>query len=119
MQKNQTEFAYPVEKIHGKISRHSRVIHACTASGAQITYIQGKRDLNAHPVTDRETATMDLFSRRAIVVNARIDRSAETFLADLAAYRAAQKVASTPAEKAATRTFRAYLWSLIKAEIPE
>lgn len=41
--KQQTTFAYPVEKICGKISRHSRIIHACTASGKQTTSVVAKR----------------------------------------------------------------------------
>lgn len=109
--KQQTTFAYPVEKICGKISRHSRIIHACTASGKQTTYLQGKRDLNAHPVTADESANRTLFRRRQAVVSARLAHSSSTFEADMAAYRAQYANG--------LKTFPKYIWSLVKADITE
>lgn len=110
---SKTEFAYPVARICGKISRHSKVIHSCTASGKNITYLQGERDLNAHPITADETANKSLFTRRTQAVAARIDSKAETYAADMAAYRAQLK------EKGAIKSFRGYIWSLVMAEITE
>lgn len=112
-----TEFEYPVSRICGKISRHSKIVHACTASGKKITYIQGQRDLTAHPVSEGELARQSLFKRRQAVVAARIDHKSETYEADLAAFRAQLK---QPAEGTKPfPTFQSYLWSLAKAEITE
>ena len=106
-----TEFAYPVERICGKISRHSKVIHACTPSGKRITYLQGKRDMEAHPVTPAETNRQDLFKRRLLAASARYAKSASTYAADMADYTA-QLQSPTPIIR-----FRRYIWSLVKAEI--
>lgn len=109
----QTTFAYPVEKICGKISKNSRVIHACTASGKQVTYLQGTRDLLKHPVSQDELDNMALFKRRQAAVAARRKKTASTYSADMAAYRT-QLESDTP-----ILGFQAYLWSLVKAEITE
>lgn len=116
MKKHQTTFAYPVEKICGKVSKNSRVIHACTASGKQTTYLQGQRDKNAHPVTEAEIGRMSLFARRTKAAGARLNKKASTYEADLAAYRAqlSPTDGSTPIP-----TFQSYIWSLIKSEITE
>lgn len=108
---SKTQFSYPVEKLCGKISKNSKVIHSCTASGKQITYLQGERDLNAHPVSAAEIERQKLFKKRQAAVAARIDHKAETYEADMAAYR----------EQYATgyKTFSKYIWSLVKAEIAE
>lgn len=117
MKNSQTTFAYPVEKICGKISKNSRVVHACTASGKQITYLQGERDTNAHPVSADELAARSLFARRQALVAARFDHQSETYEADLAAFRAQLK---QPAEGTKPfPTFQSYLWSLAKSEITE
>lgn len=108
-----TEFAYPVERICGKISRHSKVVHACTASGKRITYLQGKRNLELHPISDSEIARMDLFKRRQAAVSLRVKRTSETYAADMQAYRA-QLDSPTP-----ILGFRRYLWSLVKSDITE
>lgn len=110
---SKTAFAYPVERLCGKISRHSKVVHACTASGKQITYLQGERDLQLHPVTDDEKSRMSLFKRRQAVVSKRVDHEAETYAEDMAAYRAQLK-GENP-----VIGFRKYIWSLVKAEITE
>ena len=111
MKKQHTTFAYPVEKICGKISRHSKVIHACTASGKQTTYLQGTRDLNAHPVTQAELDRQDLFKRRQAAASIRLDHNSSTYATDMANYRAqyATGIQSWPK----------YIWSLAKAQIPE
>lgn len=106
-----TDFAYPVERICGKISRHSKVVHACTASGKRITYLQGTRDLNAHPIMPAEIARQSLFKRREKAASARIDHTASTYEADMVAYRAQYDTGY--------KTFKSYIWSIIKAEIPE
>lgn len=111
--KPQTEFAYPVDAIHGKVSKHSRVIHSCTASGGQTTYLQGKRNLVEHPVSQDELDAQDLFTRRTKAVAARRKKTASTYAADMAAYRA-QLNGDNP-----VKGFQAYLWSLVKAEIAE
>lgn len=116
---SKTNFAYPVGRLCGKISRHSKIIHSCTASGKQITYLQGERDLNAHPVSPAEQAAKDLFARRQAAASARLDHQSSTYAADMAAYRAARLAAETPAEKEATKTFKAYIWSLVKSEITD
>lgn len=114
---SKTIFAYPVERLCGKISKSSPVIHSCTASGKQITYLQGSRDLNAHPVSADEMAAKDLFRRRQAAVAARLDHKAETYAADMAAYQAARLAAKTPAEKEAVKSFTRYIWSLVVADI--
>lgn len=111
--KSPTIFAYPVAKICGKISRHSKVVHACTASGQQITYLQGARDLEAHPVTQAELARQELFKRRQFAAAARISKKSATYVDDMTAYRNQLKDANH------IKGFRAYIWSLVKAEIPE
>lgn len=78
-----TEFAYPVQRICGKISRHSKVVHACTASGKKITYLQGDRNYEAHPVTPKEQQVQDLFKRRQAAAIARIKRTSETYATDM------------------------------------
>lgn len=113
MKKHQTTFAYPVEKICGKVSKNSRVVHACTASGKQTTYLQGQRDKNAHPVTEAEVGRMSLFARRTKAAGARLSKKSSTYEADLAAYRAQLD------NEGAYTTFQSYIWSLIKAEITE
>ncbi len=107
--KNPTTFAYPVAKICGKISRHSEVIHACTASGLQITYLQGQRDLNAHPVSADELAARDLFKRRQAVASARISKKSSTYQDDMAAYRAQYETG--------IKSFRGYIWDEVGKEI--
>lgn len=116
---SQTSFAYPVDKLCGKISKHSRVVHRCTASGAQITYLQGERNLEAHPVTPAELARQSLFKRREKAASARLDHNASTYAADMTAYQAARLAATTPEQKQATKTFKSYIWSLVKADITE
>ena len=106
-----TEFAYPVARICGKVSKNSKVIHRCTPSGKAITYLQGERNLEAHPVSADELSRMSLFKRRSAIVSARRLKSSETYQADLAAYRAQYETGY--------KTFQAYLWSLAKAQIPE
>lgn len=106
-----TEFAYPVERICGKISRHSQVVHACTASGKRITYLQGERDLNAHPITSAERARQSLFKRRQAAAAARIDHKSSTYEADFAAYQNQYDTGY--------KTFKSYIWSLVKSDITE
>ena len=108
-----TEFTYPVERICGKISRHSKVVHACTPSGKRITYLQGQRNLIEHPVAPSEIARQELFKRRQLAVAARIKKSASTYESDMAAYRA-QLESATP-----ILGFTRYIWSLVKSDIPE
>lgn len=108
---SKTQFSYPVERLCGKISKNSKVIHSCTASGKQITYLQGERDLNAHPVSAAEIERQKLFKKRQAAVAARIDHKAETYEADMAAYREQYKEGY--------KSFSKYIWSLVKAEITE
>lgn len=108
-----TEFAYPVERICGKISRHSKVVHACTASGKKITYLQGERNLVTHPESADELAARDLFKRRQAAVAVRVAKTSPTYADDLAAYRT-QLEGDSPIEG-----FSKYIWSLVKAEITE
>ncbi len=103
---SKTQFEYPVRKLCGKISRHSRVIHACTADGRQITYLQGTRDLTAHPVTDKEKANQTAFAGKQKKVAARMNPAASTYAADMAAYRAQYDKGC--------KTFRAYIWSIVE-----
>lgn len=110
---SKTEFAYPVKRICGKISRHSQVIHACTASGKQITYLQGERDFTKHPVSAEEAATRPLFSKRAKAAGARLKKTASTYETDLANFRAQLDT------EGGLPTFSSYIWSIIKAEITE
>lgn len=116
---SKTSFSYPVDRLCGKISRHSKIIHSCTSSGMQITYLQGERDLTAHPESPAELAARNLFARRQATVAARVDHKAETYAADIAAYQAARLAATTPEQKESTKTFTRYIWSLVKAEITE
>ncbi len=101
---SKTKFEYPVRKLCGKISRHSQVIHACTASGKQITYLQGERDLTAHPVTSKEKANQSTFAAKQAKVASRMKPTSATYAADMAAYRAQYDKGY--------KTFRAYLWNI-------
>ena len=99
---SKTTFGYPIEKLCGKISRHSRVIHSCTAKGAQITYLQGTRDLVAHPITSDESANHSAFATKQKSVAARLKPDSSTYAADVAAFRAQYATGY--------KTLRAYLW---------
>ena len=99
---SKTTFGYPVEKLCGKISRHSRVIHACTPSGGQITYLQGPRDLVAHPITSGETTNRQTFATKHKQVMERLDPGSSSYAADVAAFRAQYATGY--------KTLRAYLW---------
>ncbi|GEM_PF-5457193 len=101
---SKTQFDYPVRKLCGKISRHSRIIHACTASGKQITYLQGERDLSAHPVTGNEKTNRTTFAAKQAKVAARMKPTSATYAADMAAFKAQQDKGY--------KTFRAYLWNI-------
>ena len=103
--RNQTEFAYPVAKIHGKVSKNSKVVHSCTASGKQITYLQGERDLNAHPESNEELAARALFKQRQALAAARLNKRSETYADDMAAYRAQYE--------GGIQSFTKYIWSLV------
>jgi len=105
--KNQTTFSYPVEKICGKISRNSKIIHACTASGKQTTYLQGERDLVAHPVTTAELTRRNTFKTRQALVAARMKSTASTYATDMAAYKAQMATGA--------KTFTQYLWNVVIA----
>lgn len=108
-----TSFAYPVEKICGKVSKHSKVVHRCTASGGQSTYLQGERNLEEHPVTADEVARQTLFSKRSVAASARLKKTASTYEADMASYREQLKGASP------VKGFSKYIWSIVKSEITE
>ncbi|MCQ2323930.1 MAG: hypothetical protein MJZ53_03655 [Paludibacteraceae bacterium] len=106
---SKTEFEYPVHRICGKISRKSKVIHSCTASGKFTTYLQGERDLNAHPVTEAELDRQATFKARQALVAARVKKSASTYAADMAAYRAQYETGY--------KSFIKYIWAqVIEAE---
>jgi len=105
--KSQTTFAYPVEKICGKISRNSKIIHSCTASGKQTTYLQGERDLVAHPITTAETTRWATFKTRQALAAARLKKTATTYATDMAAYRAQYETG--------IKSFTKYIWSVIIA----
>lgn len=102
---SKTTFGYPVEKLCGKISRHSRVIHACTPSGGQITYLQGTRDLVAHPITSGETTNRQTFATKHKKVMERLDPGSSSYAADVAAFRAQYATGY--------KTLRAYLWHTV------
>lgn len=106
-----TSFAYPVEKICGKVSKHSKVVHRCTANGGQSTYLQGERNLEEHPMSPDEIARQALFKKRSDAASARLKKTSSTYAADLAAYRA-QLDGENP-----VKGFRKYIWSVVKAEI--
>lgn len=108
-----TSFAYPVEKLCGKISKNSKVVHRCIPSGGQSTYLQGERNLVDHPVTPDEIAAKALFSKRAKAASLRLKKTSSTYAADLAAYRS-QLDSETP-----VKGFSKYIWSLVKTEITE
>lgn len=110
---SKTKFSYPVDMLCGKISKNSPVIHSCTASGDQITYLQGQRDLNAHPITPGEIKSSDLFARRQAAASARLKKTSETYAADMAAYRAQFD------QPDGLKTFQSYIWSRVKADITE
>ena len=102
---SKTTFGYPIEKLCGKISRRSRVIHACTPSGEQITYLQGTRDLVAHPITAGETTNRRNFATKHKQVMARLDPASPTYAEDVAAFRAQYAKGY--------KTLRAYLWHTV------
>lgn len=108
-----TSFAYPVEKICGKISKHSKVVHRCTPNGGQSTYLQGERNLEEHPITPEEIAANELFKKRTKAAMARINKKSSTYAADLAAYRT-QLEGENP-----VKGFRKYIWALVVADITE
>lgn len=102
-----TEFAYPVQRICGKISRHSKIVHSCTGSGKNITYIQGQRDLVAHPVTPDELNRQATFKTRQALVAARLKKTASTYVTDMAAYREQYE--------SGIQSFPKYIWSVVMA----
>ena len=102
---SKTAFAYPVERICGKISRHSQIVHSCTGSGKNITYIQGQRDLVAHPITQAELNRQAQFKTRQALVAARLKKTASTYEADMAAYRAQYE--------GGIQSFPKYIWSVV------
>ncbi len=106
---SKTEFEYPVHRICGKISRHSKVIHSCTASGKYTTYLQGERDLVAHPVSQAELDRQATFKERQALVSARLKKTATTYATDMAAYRAQYETGY--------KSFAKYIWAqVIEAE---
>ena len=104
---SKTEFEYPVHRICGKISHRSKVIHRCTPGGKFTTYLQGERDLMAHPVTQAELDRQAKFKARQAQVAARIKKDASTYEADMAAYRAQYETG--------VKSFTKYLWSVVMA----
>ena len=108
---SKTEFEYPVHRICGKISRHSKVVHSCTASGKFTTYLQGERDLVAHPITQSELDRQATFKTRQALVAARVKKTASTFEADMAAYRAQCDTGY--------KSFTKYIWAQVIAEEAE
>ena len=104
---SKTEFEYPVHRICGKVSRHSKVIHSCTASGKFITYLQGERDLVAHPVTPSEASGRQTFKARQALVAARLKKTATTYANDMAAYRAQYETG--------IKSFTKYIWAQVIA----
>ena len=104
---SKTEFEYPVHRICGKISRHSKVIHSCTASGKYTTYLQGERDLVAHPVSQAELERQATFKTRQALVSARLKKTATTYATDMAAYRAQYETGY--------KSFAKYIWSVVIA----
>ena len=104
---SKTEFEYPVHRICGKISRKSKVIHSCTASGKFTTYLQGERDLVAHPVSQAELDRQATFKTRSALVAARLKKTASTYANDMAAYRAQYETGY--------KSFSKYLWSVVIA----
>lgn len=105
---SKTEFEYPVHRICGKISRKSKVIHSCTASGKYTTYLQGERDLMAHPVTQDELDRQATFKTRQALVAARLKKTASTYATDMAAYRAQYE--------GGIQSFTKYIWAQVIAE---
>ena len=106
---SKTEFEYPVHRICGKISRKSKVIHSCTASGKYTTYLQGERDLTAHPITQDELDRQAKFKTRQALVSARLKKTATTYANDMAAYRAQYDTGY--------KSFNKYIWAqVIEAE---
>ena len=104
---SKTEFEYPVHRICGKISRHSKIIHSCTASGKYTTYLQGERDLMAHPVTQDELDRQATFKTRQALVAARLKKTASTYANDMAAYRAQYENG--------IKSFTKYIWAQVIA----
>ena len=102
---SKTEFEYPVHRICGKISRHSKVIHSCTASGKYTTYLQGERDLVAHPVSQAELDRQAKFKARQALVSARLKKTATTYATDMAAYRAQYENGY--------KSFAKYIWAQV------
>ena len=105
---SKTEFEYPVHRICGKISRKSKVIHSCTASGKYTTYLQGERDLMAHPVTQDELDRQATFKTRQALVAARLKKTASTYATDMAAYRAQYETGY--------KSFTKYIWAQVIAD---
>ena len=104
-----TKFAYPVQKICGKISRHSDVVHRCLPGGkGDITYLQGERDLELHPVTSDEIENHATFALQAKQVAARIKKNSPTYETDMGNYRAQLE------GEAPIVGFKKYLWSVVK-----
>ncbi|MCQ2342683.1 MAG: hypothetical protein MJZ75_04230 [Paludibacteraceae bacterium] len=105
---SKTEFEYPVHRICGKISRKSKVVHRCTPSGKFITYLQGERNLVAHPVTQAELDRRTAFKTRQALVAARLEKTATTYATDMAAYRAQYATGY--------KSFTKYLWAQVMAD---
>ena len=104
---SKTEFTYPIERICGKVSRHSKVVHTCRPDGKLVTYLQGKRNLIAHPITQAELDRQATFKTRQALVAARVKKSASTYANDMAAYRAQYENG--------IKSFTKYIWAQVIA----
>ena len=85
------EYAFPVEKIHGKVSKSHKVGFAHRVdSNLNYTQTYGQRNYNTHPVTSKESAICLKFTTVAAAVRARqIDPT--KMAADQAAFLAQNK----------------------------
>ena len=98
------EYAFPVEKIHGKIGKAHKIGFAHrNQSGLNYTTVYGKRST---PYTDDELAIQSSFSNIAKAVAARM-KNPDTLVQDQQAFR----------EQSQYKTFRKYLWAVVSADM--
>ena len=69
----QIEYSFPIEKVHGKISKKHKVGFAHRAdSNLNYTQTYGQRNYNTHPLSSKETAIRTKFAAVGDAVRARM-----------------------------------------------
>ena len=88
------EYAFPVDKVHGRISKHHKVGFAHRkASKRNYTTVYSERDLQNNPYTEKELAHRAKFTAVAAATRSRMADPSQA-AADMAAFKAQTKYKS-------------------------